>query len=93
MEIDCIARLQSRTATAVCDPSSGALIIPADSQFREFAIVAGAGTNYDQANCSTEFDFYFIGDDPSSYIESVTLKAVAKTKNVPRVAQTSEYQS
>jgi alpha-L-fucosidase 2 len=92
MKFNGIARLQTRTGTAVCNPSSSSLIIPAASQIREFTIVIGAGTNYNQTKGNKEFDFSFMGEDSSSYVELVTLDGVAKTESDLRAAHTSDYQ-
>ncbi|KAF8854293.1 glycoside hydrolase family 95 protein-like protein [Acephala macrosclerotiorum] len=92
MKYDGMTRLNTRTGTAVCDPSSGSLVIPASSHIQEFTIVIGAGTNYDQTKGNAENNFSFMGDDPAAYVESITSEAVAKTESDLRAAHSSDYQ-
>ncbi|KAE8443165.1 hypothetical protein EG329_002263 [Mollisiaceae sp. DMI_Dod_QoI] len=93
LKYDGMARLQTRTGTAVCDPSSGSLIIPAGSHIRELTLLIGADTNYDQTKGNEENNFSFRGEDPSVYVESVTSEASAKTESNLRAAHNADYQS
>ncbi|CZR63683.1 related to Alpha-fucosidase A [Phialocephala subalpina] len=93
MKYDGIARVHTQTGTAVCDPDSGALVIPADSHIREFTVVIGAGTNYDQTKGNAENNFSFMGEDPGAHVESVTSEAIAKMESDLRAAHGSDYQN
>ncbi|KUJ08343.1 uncharacterized protein LY89DRAFT_789144 [Mollisia scopiformis] len=93
MKFDGMARLYTRTGTAVCDDASGALTIPANSHIREFTLVIGAGTNYDQTKGNVENNFSFKGEDPATYVETVTADAVAQKEGDLRAAHTADYQN
>ena len=93
MRYDSIARLLSSSSNSTCNNATGYLLVPASSVANTVTIVIGAGTNYDQTQGTPASNSSFKGEDPASYVESVTSAASKETETVIHTAHVADYSS
>lgn len=97
MKADLIARLDSNSSLASCGSNStnstgSSLIVPTTAGAKTVTLVVGGGTDYDATKGNAASDFSFRGDDPGTYVESVTAAAASKQPSTLLSAHVEDYQ-